>query len=118
MAKAQDFTSAMKDFMGAFPVDTKNMEDMFRSQAELGEVLRQVRLCAGLRLHVEGWRYVAREVLAQLAVVGMLSPTFELTEAGRMALLKRRPQRRTSLKIMTGAWLPGAAWSAMTRAAE
>ncbi|MCA9630189.1 MAG: hypothetical protein KC766_21105 [Myxococcales bacterium] len=88
------------------------------SQAELGEVLRQVRLCAGLRLHVEGWRYVAREVLAQLAVVGMLSPTFELTEAGRMALLKRRPQRRTSLKIMTGAWLPGAAWSAMTRAAE
>lgn len=46
MAKAQDFTSAMKDFMGAFPVDTKNMEDMFRSQAELGEKLSGVALDA------------------------------------------------------------------------
>ena len=75
------------------------------SQAEQGEVLRQVQLCAGLRLHAEGWRYVSRDVLAQLAVVGMLSPTFEVTEVGRTALLKRRPQKRTSLKIMTGAWL-------------
>lgn len=77
------------------------------SQAELGEVLRQARLCAALRLHAEGWKYVGRDVLGQLAVVGMLSPTFEVTERGRAALLRRRPQRLTSFKIMTGAWLCG-----------
>lgn len=44
MAKTQDFTAAMKDFMGAFPVDTKGMEDMFRNQAELGEKLSGVAL--------------------------------------------------------------------------
>lgn len=46
MAKAQDFTATMKDFMGAFPVDTKGMEDMFRTHAELGEKLSGVALDA------------------------------------------------------------------------
>ncbi|OZB14825.1 MAG: phasin, PhaP, partial [Rhodobacterales bacterium 34-62-10] len=30
MAKTQDFTTMMKDMMGAFPVDTKSMEDAFK----------------------------------------------------------------------------------------
>jgi len=35
MAKTQDFTAVFKDMMGAFPVDTKAMEDAFKSQTTL-----------------------------------------------------------------------------------
>lgn len=76
------------------------------SAGEQSEVLRQVRLCAGLRLHAEGWGYVDHETLAQLVVVGMLDgKDFGITKRGRAALLKRRPQRESSLRVMTGAWL-------------
>ncbi|WP_397541405.1 phasin family protein [Roseovarius salis] len=44
MAKAQDFNTVMKDFMGAFPVDTKAMEDAFKNQAALNEKLSGVAL--------------------------------------------------------------------------
>ncbi|MBJ6370138.1 phasin family protein [Sedimentitalea arenosa] len=44
MAKTQDFTSIMKDMMGAFPVDTKAMEDAFKTQATLNEKLSGVAL--------------------------------------------------------------------------
>lgn len=46
MAKAQDMNTMMKDFMGAFPVDTKSMEDSFKNQAALGEKLSGVALNA------------------------------------------------------------------------
>ena len=46
MAKAQDFSTVMKDIMGAFPVDTKAMEDAFNSQAALSEKLSGVALDA------------------------------------------------------------------------
>ncbi|MBT9383122.1 phasin, PhaP [Pseudooceanicola sp. CBS1P-1] len=46
MAKTQDFTAIMKDFMGAFPVDTSAMEDAFKTQATLGEKLSAVALDA------------------------------------------------------------------------
>ena len=46
MAKAQDMTSMMKDMMGAFPVDTKSMEDAFKNQAALSEKLSGVALNA------------------------------------------------------------------------
>jgi len=46
MAKTQDFTAMMKDFMGAFPVDTKAMEDAFKSTAALNEKLSAVALGA------------------------------------------------------------------------
>ncbi|MEX0305724.1 MAG: phasin, PhaP [Leisingera sp.] len=46
MAKTQDFTAMMKDFMGAFPVDTKAMEDAFKSTAALNEKLSAVALDA------------------------------------------------------------------------
>ena len=46
MAKAQDFTAVFKDIMGAFPVDTKAMEDAFKSQTTLAEKLSAVSLDA------------------------------------------------------------------------
>jgi len=46
MAKTQDFTAAFKDVMGAFPVDTKAMEDAFKSQTTLAEKLSDVSIAA------------------------------------------------------------------------
>lgn len=46
MAKTQDYTAFMKDFMGAFPVDTKVMEDAFKTSATLNEKLSAVALDA------------------------------------------------------------------------
>lgn len=43
MAK-NDFTKVMQDMMGAFPVDTKSMQDAFKTQAALGEKLSKVAL--------------------------------------------------------------------------
>lgn len=39
-----DFTKQMQDFMGAFPIDTKAMQDAFKSQAALGEKMSKVFL--------------------------------------------------------------------------
>ncbi|MFY9209671.1 MAG: phasin family protein [Aestuariivita sp.] len=44
MAKTQDFTTVMKDMMGAFPVDTGAMEDAFKTTATLNEKLSSVAL--------------------------------------------------------------------------
>ena len=46
MAQAQDFTAVFKDMMGAFPVDTKAMEDAFKTTATLNEKLSKVALDA------------------------------------------------------------------------
>lgn len=47
MAKAQqDFTKVMQDMLGAFPVDTKAVQDAFKSQALMGEKLSKVALDA------------------------------------------------------------------------
>lgn len=47
MAKAtQDFTAAFKDIMGAFPVDTKAMEGMFKNQTVLNEKMSAVAIDA------------------------------------------------------------------------
>jgi hypothetical protein len=46
MAKAQDFTATMKDMMGAFPVDTKAVEEAFKTTASLNEKLSAVALDA------------------------------------------------------------------------
>jgi hypothetical protein len=45
-AKTQDFTAVMKDMMGAFPVDTKAMEDAFKTQTSLTEKLSAVSIDA------------------------------------------------------------------------
>ncbi|MEL6608290.1 MAG: phasin, PhaP [Pseudomonadota bacterium] len=44
MAKTQDFTAMFKDMMGAFPVDTKAMEDAFKTQATMSEKMSAVAL--------------------------------------------------------------------------
>ncbi|WP_424984760.1 phasin family protein [Microbulbifer sp. S227A] len=46
MANTQDFTAVMKDMMGSFPVDTKAMEEAFKTQATLNEKLSAVALDA------------------------------------------------------------------------
>ena len=44
MTNTVDFSAALKDAMGAFPVDTKAMEDVFKTTATLGEKLSGVAL--------------------------------------------------------------------------
>jgi hypothetical protein len=46
MAMNQDFTAVMKDMMGAFPVDTGSMEDVYKNTAALNEKLSTVALSA------------------------------------------------------------------------
>ena len=43
-AKTQDYTAMMKDMMGAFPVDTKAMDEAFKTTATLNEKLSAVAL--------------------------------------------------------------------------
>ncbi len=43
-AKTQDFTTVIKDMMGSFPVDTKAMDDAFKTTATLNEKLSGVAL--------------------------------------------------------------------------
>lgn len=45
-AKTQDFTAILKDMMGAFPVDTKAVEDAFKTQTTLSEKLSAVSIDA------------------------------------------------------------------------
>ena len=45
-AKAQDFTAIFKDMTGAFPVDTKAMEEQFKNQTALAEKMSTVALDA------------------------------------------------------------------------
>lgn len=46
MAKTQDFTTIFKDMMGSFPVDTKAMEDAFKTQTTLAEKMSAVAIDA------------------------------------------------------------------------
>ncbi|ABV93968.1 hypothetical protein Dshi_2232 [Dinoroseobacter shibae DFL 12 = DSM 16493] len=44
MAKAEDFTKYMSDFMASFPMDTSAMTDAFKNSAALSEKLSKVAL--------------------------------------------------------------------------
>ena len=46
MAKAQDYTKALNDFMGSFPVDMTAYQDAFKNSAALGEKMSAVALQA------------------------------------------------------------------------
>ena len=65
MAKTQDYTAVMKDFMGAFPVDTKAMEDAFKTTATLNEKLSGVALEAAEKSAEISSKW-AKETLARL----------------------------------------------------
>ena len=43
-AANNDYTKMMKEMMGAFPVDTTAMQDMFKSQAAMAEKMSKVAL--------------------------------------------------------------------------
>jgi len=45
-AKTQDFTAVFKDMMGAFPVDTKAMEEAFKTQTTFAEKMSAVAIDA------------------------------------------------------------------------
>jgi len=45
-AKTQDFTAVFKDMMGAFPVDTKAMEEAFKTQTAFAEKMSAVAIDA------------------------------------------------------------------------
>ena len=45
-AKSQDFTAIFKEMTGAFPVDTKAMEDQFKNQTALAEKMSAVAIDA------------------------------------------------------------------------
>ena len=42
--KTTDFSKAMTEMMGAFPIDTKAMTDAFKTSAALGEKMSHVAL--------------------------------------------------------------------------
>jgi hypothetical protein len=44
MAKTQDYSKIMQDMMASFPVDTKSMQDAFRTSAAMGEKMSKVVL--------------------------------------------------------------------------
>lgn len=46
MATATDFTAVFKDMMGSFPVDTKSMEDAYKTQTDLAEKMSAVAIDA------------------------------------------------------------------------
>ncbi|SLN15246.1 phasin family protein [Ruegeria meonggei] len=49
MAKTQDYTATLKEFMGAFPVDTTALEGVYKSTATLNEKLSGVALEAATK---------------------------------------------------------------------
>ena len=49
MANTQDFTAVFKDMMGSFPVDTKALEETFKSQTTLAEKMSGVSLDAATK---------------------------------------------------------------------
>ncbi|MBC7131718.1 MAG: phasin, PhaP [Roseovarius sp.] len=73
MAKTQDFTAVFKDFLGAFPVDTKAMENTFKNQAALSEKLSGVALSAAEQ-SAEISNKWTRETLAKLSEMSKARP--------------------------------------------
>jgi hypothetical protein len=66
MAQTQDVTAMMKDMMGAFPVDTKAMEDAFKTTATMNEKLSAVALEAAEK-STELSAAWAKDTLAKIA---------------------------------------------------
>ena len=49
MAKQQDFTTMFKEMLGAFPVDTKAMEDVYKNSSAMSEKFSAVALDAAAK---------------------------------------------------------------------
>ncbi len=68
MTTTQDFTTVMKDMMGAFPVDTSAMEGAFKTSATLNEKLSSVALQAAEKSAEVSSKWT-KDTLAKLADV-------------------------------------------------
>jgi len=68
MAKTQDYSKAMQDIMGAFPVDMSAFQNAFKSQAAFGEKLSKVALEAADKT-AEISSAMTKETLAKVGVV-------------------------------------------------
>jgi len=66
MTKTPDLTAIMKDMMGAFPVDTKAMEDAFKTHATLNEKLTGLALNAAEKSTEISTKWT-KETLAKLS---------------------------------------------------
>jgi hypothetical protein len=66
--KANDVTKMMQEMMGAFPVDTKAIQDAFKTQATLSEKMSKVALEAAEKSTDISSKWT-KETLAKLAVV-------------------------------------------------
>lgn len=68
-----DYTKMMKEMMGAFPMDTTAMQDMFKSQAAMAEKMSKVALEAAEK----STEVSAKWTKATLAKVGEISTVKE-----------------------------------------
>ncbi|NCO86387.1 MAG: Phasin [Rhodobacterales bacterium] len=68
MAKTQDYTAVFKDMMGAFPVDTKAFDGMYKSQTALTEKLSAVAIDAATKSTDLSAKW-AQDTLAKLAAM-------------------------------------------------
>ncbi len=68
-----DFTKMMQDMMGAMPMDTKAMQDMFKSQAAFGERMSKVVLEAAEK-SAEVSNKWTKETLARVGEVATVKP--------------------------------------------
>ena len=66
--KTQDYTAMFKDVMGSFPVDTKAMENMFKSQTTLTEKMSAVALEAATKSTDLSAKW-AQDTLAKLSTM-------------------------------------------------
>ena len=65
MAKTQDYTKALNDMMGSFPVDLSAYQDAFKAQAGYGEKLTSVALDAAEKANEISTR-ATKETLARI----------------------------------------------------
>lgn len=66
--KANDVTKMMQDMMGAFPVDTKAMQDAFKTSATLNEKMSKVALEAAEKSSEISSKWT-KETLAKLSAI-------------------------------------------------
>ena len=68
MANTTDFTTAMKDMLGAFPMDMKPVEDMFKSATAFNEKLAHVAIEAADKSNEISSKW-KKETLSKLGAV-------------------------------------------------
>ncbi len=67
-AKAQDYTKAFNDFVGAFPIDLSAYQDAFKTSAALNEKIASVALDAAEKSNEVSSKW-AQDTLAKLGTV-------------------------------------------------